>query len=198
MIRADALTVLQNYYLYEWETQGFGMLRTYLDGENEPRLQVWDQRLLQWGAANIHDHPWDFTSTIVAGNLFNQRFRRFNWDDCGAWFGNVQITEYNEVLITPGPVQGGDTTDVGKCYLAAMPIELYGAGEHYSQKWDELHCTHYMQGTVTIINRERTRPDGDLASSIWKGDGPWVSARPRTATEREVRVVIENALKTWF
>jgi hypothetical protein len=184
-----------NAFPIRWETQGFGMLRTYLEGENEPRLQIWDQRLLVWEYSNIHDHPWDFTSTIVAGHLFNQRYWRMS--GCYMSPAGELSEEYNEALIVPGPVNE-TAPRPQKCWLARKPLELYGPGDQYSQTWNELHCTQYTQGTITVIDRKRTRPDGDHASSIWKGDGPWVSARPRPATNVEVQLVVDNALRTWF
>lgn len=192
-LRDNVRQILQRWDEHEWETQGFGMLRTYLPGEDEPRLQIWDQRLLVWEFSPIHDHPWDFTSTVIAGHLFNQRYLRCQ----EACFYRPPVGEYNEALITPGPDAEG-THEVRKCNLATLPLEMYGSGESYSQTWDELHQTKYSQGTITLITRRRTRPDGDLASSIWQGDGPWVSARPRAATVSEVRAVTQNALRTWW
>ena len=191
MLRNYVENVLRNWHQHKWETQGFGMLRTYLPGENEPRLQVWDQRLLVWENSNIHDHPWDFESTIIAGHLFNERYKRV---ESLNYFG---AEKYNEALIVPGPVQEEAPTP-HKVWLVRQPLEMYGPGEQYSQTWSELHTTRYSQGTVTLIERKRTRPDGDHASSIWKGDGPWVSARPRPATNAEVQLVVDNALRTWF
>lgn len=177
-----------------WQVQGFGMLRCYLPGENEPRLQIWDQRLIEWQYSPIHDHPWDFESTIVAGSLFNQRYVRMGGD---TMFFHCPVENYNEAIIVPGPDNEG-VESTGTVRLATLPLEMYSAGERYHMSWAELHQTRYLQGTVTYIERERTRPDGDLASSIWQGDGAWVSARPRPATASEARAAINLALDTWF
>lgn len=197
-LRDEALAVLRAPENHNWEVQGFGMLRTYLGGENEPRLQVWDQRLAVWQYSPIHDHPWDFTSTIIAGHLFNQRYLRGTWSSTGSVTSHDErFEEYNEATIVPGKDNDG-TVHVGKCSLAKRPLEMYSAGDTYHQHWSELHQTRFAQGTVTVIERQRTRPDGDLASSIWQGEHEWVSARPRPAERIEIRTVLLDALGKWF
>jgi hypothetical protein len=199
LIRNRVYSILKTPTAYEWQTQGFGMLRCYLGGPDDLRLQVWDQRLMVWNFSPIHDHPWDFTSTIVAGLLFNQRYLRI--PDGVDTYTHYPLGHYNERIIVPGPntvdVDNPDP-DIRNVLLGQGPLEQYGPGETYSQVWNELHQTRYVNGTVTLIARHRTRPDGDKASSIWSGDGPWVSARPRAAEENEIKETIDYALRTWF
>jgi hypothetical protein len=192
-VRGSVHEILLDWRHHEWQSQGFGMLRTYLPGEDEPRLQIWDQRIAVWKSTAIHDHPWSFTSTIIAGILFNQRYLR-------SVEANPLADIYNEVLITPGPHRGEATPDQmppHNVWLEARSVEVYGIGEQYRQKWDELHETRYLPGTVTLLSRHRER-GVDRASSIWRGDGGWISARPRTATVEEVEMVVSDCLRTWF
>jgi hypothetical protein len=190
-VKDDVKDILTCADEFQWQVQGFGMLRTYLNGGSDIRLQIWDQRLVEWGYSPIHDHPWDFSSIIVAGTLFNQRFNR-KWQA-----GSSGWKKYNEDVIVPGPDNEG-TESVGTCWLQGEPVEVYSAGDTYSQRWYELHQTRYTQSTITVIERERTRPDGDIASSIWQGPGKWVSARPRTAEPEEITAIIGDALKAWW
>lgn len=142
--RDEVREVLSYWPEHEWQVQGFGMLRTYLPGDTEPRLQVWDQRLACWGNNAIHDHPWAFRSTIVAGTVFNQRFEistpRVGSDPTG------HITE-----IIPG-TRGGKLSDrpVEPCWITPHPVEVYSMGDSYRQTHREMHLTRYVQSTVTL------------------------------------------------
>lgn len=194
--REEVEFILRHHRNFEWDIQGFGMLRMYVDTERRTRLQVWDQRLAVFGASPIHDHPWDFRSVVHAGVLYNQRFTRSHVRGEGTW------QQYSERIITPGPNtidEDDEHPTVKSIWLVPQPIEVYMLGESYQQTWRELHCTRYQQGTVTVIDRDRTRPDGDRASSIWKGEpDAWVSARPIPATEQQVDMIISDCLRAWW
>jgi hypothetical protein len=197
--RDEAYKILSTYQKYEWGTQGFGMLRTYIDNEHVTRLQVWDQRLAVPGASLIHDHPWNFRSTVLAGVIYNQRFIRHPVPATVPYYRQ----RYWERIITPGPntIDAEDENpEVQSISLLAQPIEMYMVGESYAQDWNELHCTRYAQGTVTCIDRDRTRGI-DQASSIWPhhlGRDSWVSARPLLATEEQMDRIISDCLRTWW
>ena len=135
--REEIQVILENWENYEWQVQGFGMLRTYLGGSGEPRLQVWDQRLARWGNNAIHDHPWAFESTIYAGLLFNQRFDIY----LRPQDPNGHITD-----IIPG-TRGGQLSErpVTPCLISPVPLEVYSMGDRYSQHHREMHLTRYAQ-----------------------------------------------------
>lgn len=193
--RDEVRDVLLDWRCHEWQVQGFGMLRTYLDGPNEPRLQVWDQRLACWGNNAIHDHPWAFESTTYAGLLYNQRFDvetewSNEWDD-----PNGHVTD-----IIPG-TRGGQLSErpVTPCLISAQPLEVYSLGDRYSQTHREMHLTRYAQGTVTLIERFG-RETEDIARVAWYGAAaeqpPFVNPYP--ATPEVVERVIGDALRTWW
>jgi len=117
MTRDDVHAILLGWRSYEWQVQGFGMLRTYLDGPGEPRLQIWDQRLATWSNNAIHDHPWAFTSTILAGTLFNQRYEIRT---VATHAPNGHTTD-----IIPG-TRGGQLSErpVVPCDIIPQPIEV--------------------------------------------------------------------------
>src|SRR3954452_5652044 len=56
-----------------WVMQDLGLLALWLDEGREHRLHLWDPGD---GDADplIHDHPFDFTSTVVAGEITNTRY----------------------------------------------------------------------------------------------------------------------------
>lgn len=190
--RDDVEAILREWWEHEWQVQGFGMLRTYLDGPGEPRLQVWDQRLACWGNNAIHDHPWAFESTIYAGTLFNQRYEGTIYDGLNC---NAHFTQ-----IIPG-TRGGTLSErmVSPGKLRPRPLEVYSLGDTYRQAHRELHITRYLQGTVTLITRT-DREEEDLATVAWFGgrddQPPFVNPRPASANE--CRMVIEDALRTWW
>lgn len=195
--RNEVYDILSNEWKFlDWQVQGFGMLRTYLDGPGEPRLQIWDQRLAEWGNNAIHDHPWDFKSRVIAGTLFNQRYGRE-----GAGFENVigRARPYREVKLTPGIGGGRHEEESIETWLYKSAVEILSAGEEYSQQAEELHVSRYLQGTVTIIERERTR-ESDTASSMWPRDSdvPWIFYEPRPANIDEIKTVVESCLRTWW
>lgn len=190
-IRDDVREILRRWPDHEWQVQGFGMLRTYLPGETEPRLQVWDQRLACWGNNAIHDHPWSFRSTIVAGTIFNQRFHLAPSKSSA----NGHTTD-----IIPG-TRGGLLSErpVTPCLISRPPIEVYSMGDEYRQSHREMHLTRYAQSTVTLIERFDREPE-DIARVAWFGapheQPPFV--QPYEATPEVVESVITDALKAWW
>jgi len=191
--REDVHDILTKWHEYEWQVQGFGMIRTYLDGPGEPRLQVWDQRLATWSNNAIHDHPWAFRSTVIAGLLYNQRFvvRHGGRES----YPNGHTTE-----IIPG-TRGGQLSErpVVPCLISPKPVEVYGMGESYSQMHREMHLTKYLPGTVTLITRS-DREEQDIARVAWYGAAdeqpPFVN--PYEATFDVAERIIGNALNAWW
>lgn len=196
--RDDIQAILEHPERHEWQVQGFGMLRTYLDGPNEPRLQVWDQRLATWANNAIHDHPWAFTSTIYAGMLYNQRYKIevvppfMTPQAAGA---NGHITE-----IIPG-TRGGKLSErpVNPCVIVPQSVEVYAMGDTYAQEHREMHLTRYLQGTVSLIERYG-REEEDVARVAWYGASgdqpPFVNPYP--PTPELIERTLQLALTTWF
>lgn len=176
--------ILENADKFEWSLQGFGMLRTYF-GE-DLRLHIWDSSFAVDEVSTIHDHPWDFVSTIVAGAIKNQRY---TIDPTGQ--------EWQKQLIVCGPGGHSEGTTEPVPLLAQEP-EFYVAGDNYFQSADELHESVPEDGTVTVIHRNFSRSDRDLATVCFPVGQEWVSAEPRPAHQREVATICGRALKLWF
>lgn len=178
---------------HEWTVQGLGMMRTYF-GE-ACRLHVWDSSLKEPNASEIHDHPWDFTSTTVTGVLENYRYKvvagRLPYDRISEDHkpGDVLM---NRVQIRCG--EGGcELSKLSPVWLRPSNREIYSSGGGYGQTAQELHKTMFRDGTVTVITRRFNGPVRDLATVCMKGE--WVSAEPRPATDEEVERVVGKALK---
>lgn len=155
------------------------MLRTYLT--KEIRLHVWDSRYAVKDVSLLHDHPWDFTSVVVSGQLMNARYVE---DPRGDQY------EYGTIQCGPG---GGRRSDTKKITLRGVLPDVVLSGEAYTQKADEIHRTYFLDGTVTLV--ERTfRPDTEHARVFWPVGLEWVSAEPRPATPGEVAEITRTAL----
>lgn len=175
--------ILLNHRHFEWTLQGFGMLRTYIG--KELRLHVWDSRFQVDDVTQMHTHPWNFRSLVVAGQVENVRYvERPEW----------QAFDRYEILCGEG---GHITSEPEQVYLSAEPPEIYAAGHVYSQEANEIHSSHPLDGTVTLIYREFL-DDEDHAYVYCEQGKEWISAEPRAATPAEVGAICQNALERWF
>lgn len=169
----------------QWRYQGFGMIQLYLrDGL---RLHVWDRTVAVPGVSTIHDHiQWHFESLVLFGRLTNYRFEVLP--------GDHQTGEpYMEGHVQTGP--SGHALDAGRpVRLWRGAPEVYVDGDTYSQRAREVHESVPHDGTVTIIQRDRTN-EGDIARVYWPRGQSWVSAVPRPATPAEVVSACTKAIK---
>lgn len=185
--KAAVRKILERPLGHEWSLQGFGMLRLYLS--DELRMHVWDSRYAAEGVSEVHTHPWNFHSLVVAGKVVNQRLVESE---------AVEAVRYNRRLILCG-TGGGlcDTSPECEVGLLRFPEEVYYEGCEYTQKAEEIHISAPADGTVTVVEREFL-DDADHAFVYWPAGTEWGTAEPRTATAGEVQAIAENALKSWF
>lgn len=169
---------------FSWTTQGFGMIRTYLDEDKRFRLNVWDKRLRVSEVSDIHDHPWDFTSWVLVGQLKNQRYVEGEQR-------NPKALPFQHVTITTGE-GGGPIAAPRPAWLVPMEEEIYTVGSGYVQHRLEIHKTEYLDGTVTINDRSPATPEH--TARIYWPSGPWVNAEPRAATKAEIYSAVEQAM----
>ena len=87
--------------------QDVGLLGLWLDDRRECRLHVWDPDS-RVGDPPVHDHPFDFTSTVVVGELVDTRYVE---DPDGVEFARHRYRPDDEhdrridsVRLTPRPV----------------------------------------------------------------------------------------------
>jgi hypothetical protein len=71
--KALVLTILRHAEDFPWRMQDVGLMSLRLDDRREYRLHIWDPSYCV-GETPIHDHPYDFTSTIIAGEMTNIRY----------------------------------------------------------------------------------------------------------------------------
>lgn len=174
-----------------WTIQGFGFLRTYFGPAFAPkrfRLNLWDSRFSVPNVSTIHDHPWDFSSIIVAGNFCNLRYDSdMGYRDC--------FPTHNFTTLRTGEGGGLIREEERLTVLTPRRPELYSPGDTYSQAANEIHETIFADGTVTLNERIG---DTEHARVFWPAGREWVDAMPRAATPDEVSDAVGRSLKEWF
>jgi hypothetical protein len=174
--RALVRTILRNAAAYEWKMQDIGLLGLRLDDRRQYRLHVWapDRSV---GELPVHDHPFDFVSKIVVGEMTNTRYVE---DPIGEVFVRTRYA--------PG-AEDQRTTDTVRLTATA---ERIGPGEPYSQHAHELHESRQEPGTVSIMRMtfRGVRP----LSVCTRVERPWASEVARTATADEIATITAAAL----
>lgn len=181
--------ILENPLGYEWSLQGFGMLRLYIN--NNLRLHIWNDNFSVKNVSLAHDHPWDFTSYIISGEIENIKYVKIleNLDKYPYY------SKYNTQKIKCGP-EGCAKSDIYECVLLEKYREIIKSGESYYQSKNEIHMSFPKNGTVSLIDR-KFYDDTEHANVFWNENNNWVEANPVKANEYEVEEIISFALKNW-
>ena len=197
MEKEDLLDILKNPFKYEWEIQGFGMMRTYI-AENT-RLQIWNSNLVIKDVTDVHTHPWDFSSVILQGKIINIIYKEVSET-------YYKAKKYNRCLIETG--EDAYIKEATEVYLRKAGRYTY---EHnrkncknytnvYTHKKHIPHKIKFVDGTITVLTKLNISNDINnrkLAYSYVKDGMEWISAAPRPATKEEIVDTITKALKCY-
>jgi len=165
---------------FPWRMQEeIGLLGLRLDDHREYRLHVWAPGYCL-GEPPVHDHPYDFVSTVIAGAITNTRYRE---SPSGAEYSRVRY------LASDDRVRSTDSVS-----LSATSATLR-EGEQYAQLAHELHDSRQEPGSVTII-RCSFKDVAELTVCL-RDEDTFVSGQARPATLDEVKHITTSAL-TWF
>jgi hypothetical protein len=175
--RALVLTMLQHAEDFPWRMQEIGLMSLRLDDRREHRLHVWDPSCCV-GEPPIHDHPYDFTSTIIAGEMTNTRYEV-----------DVAGDEYVRFRFPPG-AESERRSDAVKLSSTAT---TFTAGHQYHQLADELHASWQLPGTVTAIRCQWI--EAPELSLCVRDEGSWRSGQGRDATREEIKGFCAKALE---
>lgn len=187
-IQHTVRAILENADMFDWSLQGLGMLRLYLPGD--ARLHIWNHDFAFPGASPVHDHlQWGLTSTIVSGEIANQRFKEL---PTGHYINNTEWQPYHWARFIAG-YDAKMLHEPETMLLKRLPVEHYTPGMSYSQEPNEVHQTIAKPGTVTIMQKRPTE-DGATARIFWPEGTQWGSAKPRAATPAEVEAITRQAL----
>lgn len=162
-----------------WMIQGLGLLRLYIG--TELRLHIWDSELEYPNVSKAHTHSWDLVSTVVCGEIRNQRFIE---SDEGEPYWKRRL------VCGVGCQFKEEATQV---LLKALAPEVYGPGQQYAQKAREIHITSATPGTITLMHRQYDGPAGE-ADIFWPVGREWGTAEPRPATQEEVDQTIAKSV----
>jgi hypothetical protein len=173
--RRDALAVLAHPHAHPWKVQGIGLLSLRLDGRRERRLHVWDPATAPQHPP-VHDHPYDFTSTVIAGELTDT-----------TWVEHPEGEVFRRERYR---LDAEDDRTVDEVRLVATPRVLL-PGESYRHAASDLHDSRQGPGTVTVIRCTWHDPT-ELSVCFRPGD-PWVSAGSRPATPDEIQRITTPA-----
>src|SRR6202048_5244945 len=179
MTKALVFTILRHAEDFPWRMQDIGLMGLRMDERRGDRLHVWNPSL-SGGDPPIHDHPYDFTSAIIVGEVTNTRYVE---DDAGDEHIRIRYSV---------PDEERRRSDMVRLSAAA---ETLREGDDYRQLAHELHASSQQPGTVTLIRcscgvaRELTVCVRDEAS--------WRSGQARDATREEVKSIAAKALE-WF
>lgn len=188
LLRHPITFALNNDHPFEWSLQGFGMLRCYLDPEKQFRLHIWDPARAAYEVSTLHNHPWDFTSVIISGEVADRTYLVREVDLATRnthWRQRIQCGE------------GGGLCG-GRQGVQVRPLQtnLYRNGATYGHVAETVHESIPSAGAVTLIRRH-FHPDTEHADVLWPVDKVWVSAEPHPATKDEVEHFTRLALKEW-
>ena len=177
LTKALVRTILEHAEDFPWVMQEIGLLGLRLDDTREYRLHVWDPSS-SVGEPPIHDHPFDFTSTVVAGEMTNTRYEE---DPHGV--------EYHRMRYTP-PNEHDRRRDTVRLSGTAT---TFTAGSQYHQLAHELHDSRQLPGTVTIIRRTFTKEPPEL--TVCNREARWVLGQSRPAELGDVKRITATALE---
>jgi hypothetical protein len=176
---ALVLTMLQHAEDFPWRMQEIGLMALRLDDRREYRLHVWDPSYCDCEPP-IHDHPYDFTSQIIAGEMTNIRYEEDSSGD-----------EYVRFRYSPG-AEGERRSDTVRLSSSAT---TFTHGNQYRQLAHELHASWQKPGTVTAIRCSWVAVP-ELTVCV-RDEGSWRSGQGRDATREEIKNFAAKALE-WF
>lgn len=178
-----------------WTTQGFGMIRTYLDDRKRFRLNIWTDALKVPNVSQIHNHPWSFHSLIVSGAIINRRYLTPEEPYPHQPFKKPDVRKFQMMTIKTGEEGGPRLDTLTNTELRVLPGTAYRAGMTYYQPAHWMHETLYRNGTVTVNDRSAPTPEHEALVAWERGD--WVDAKPRPADEAEIQASCQDAWDTW-
>jgi len=177
--KALVLTILRHAEDFPWRMQDIGLMSLRLDDQRQYRLHLWDPSY-DVGDPPIHDHPYDFTSTIIVGELTNTWYEE---DPAG--------DEYVRFRYSP-PAEDQRRSDTVRLSATATTLT---EGGRYRQLAHGLHASSQHSGTVTVIRCSWVEVP-ELTVCL-RDEGSWRSGQARDATREEIKALAAKALE-WF
>jgi hypothetical protein len=172
--------ILQAAEVFPWRMQSIGLMSLCLDDHRERVLHVWGPPSETIKEPPIHDHPFDFISTIIVGEITNTRYKE---DSAG--------TKYFRFRYSPAEENSRQSDTVRLSRTSTTYIE----GGHYQQLAHDLHDSRQLPGTVTLLRR--SFKEVEKLTVCFSQPDLWISGKARPATYQEIKRMTSKALE-WF
>lgn len=164
---------------HSWTVQGLGMLRLYLS--DAVRIHIWHSSLVVPEVTSVHEHPWDFESLVLCGELRNHKYIPAKEGEGTPYYRDMLLCGTGNLADDPQPVW------LQPWYSDNRPA-VHKPMSEYSQRYDEIHETFFEDGTVTLVRRRFVNEDRDHAYVYWERGAQFVSAEPRAARIDEIAI----------
>lgn len=162
---------------------GLGFIQIKIN--DEYRVHIYTDKLPSTTEEDVHNHRYDFESTILKG-IFYQTLFFFEEDPAGDWLKiQESCNPNNKVESTPAPVK----------YAGQINMKHYGGYEdsdHYVISHDQFHRVR-STNAVTLVKRGPYKKD--LADVVYKRGTELKCPFSVKATEEQLWSIVEEALK---
>lgn len=176
-----ALFILHHAAQFTWTVRGSG--RTLrLDLSDSTCLHIWCPSRAIDGVSLRHDHPWNMISIVLLGRLVNHTFRATKTGTHTHYVRGIECG-----------MQGSLLGDEETCRLKPTGNRLVEAGQEYRERFDVIHESNPVEGTVTLVNRSFV--EGYVPRVFWPIGTARQHVQPRYATPEEVKDFVEAALR---
>ena len=178
LTQALVRTILEHAEDFPWRMQEIGLLGLRLDDRREHRLHVWGPAY-SVGEPPVHDHPYNFVSTVVVGEMTNTRYVE-----------DPEGVEYQRVRYSPADEDARDH----RLRAVVRDRDMWRAGRASTRK-TRTNCT-------TVARYRARSPSSGWPSStspaltVCTKDARWVSAQARPATPAEVKAITGATLES--
>ncbi len=166
-----------------------GFIQLDLDNEDRRRLHVWHDKLpKQQVSTPIHDHRFDFVSTILIGKLTNvvYEIEESSAPSHRRWKA-VRDTNSQETHLEP----------FAPAVLAKMAYALsLDRGKSYSFLAGRFHETQFQTPTVTLMTKQHTYFDHESSALVPIGVEPDNTFSRHSCSKEYMWTIIEEALSS--
>lgn len=151
-----------------WRWHGLGMLQRELS--ESTRIHVWHPLLVKVpaGFRRVHDHRFDLTSLVLAGEFIDRHYDVQFVDkpgDANTWMWSIihaKIQRGASDKASTQPTAPGDDPDVesiGRVFAKVSGEHRRLAGEVYQIERGAFHETQPMTLAITLVSREKFHRD---------------------------------------
>lgn len=152
---------------YSSEPYWFGLGFVQLKLSDTERMHFWVPEIPHPEREEIHNHRYDFVSTVLAGTLKHEVYHLDAIVDPSADVRIVDGCEYEIFETNCAPTKGGTVETVTPCIITHVGSFDLGAGSTYAFPHESFHTTEGTKFAITSLTRVLPKPI-EFASVIKK------------------------------